>query len=434
MTTQNQRRAFISYSRTNTEFATKLTKGLKQAGYPVWFDQIDIPTGSRWDDEVEKALRECPIFMIILTPTAIASDNVKDEIGYAIDHNKRILPILLEPCDVPFRLRRFQYVDFTAKSFDEGFKSARELLNNFANELAVSELSKRPVAVADSNESKPEPARAKPASVASAPKKSTPKGLVIGIVAVVALVIAGIGINSISNRGTPAVETPTEISKNVLPPATATATVIATEEIAPTATEAVIPTLSSFHTIDFDIETELSSWDDPFLTSGKRDKLNLHIADGSLIFDITGTKLWSYMTYKAFKYTDVRVDAVAVNLGMNENNISLICRFSEQGWYEFNIGNDGLYSILAGKGDIQAHYYDVLADGGSGYINTGQATNKYTAICKENSLTLLINDKEVRTVETGIYNYGEGKIGISVSSFNATPVIINFESVTIRQP
>lgn len=91
---------------------------------------MDIPAGSRWDVEVEKALEASEIFMIIMTPTAIASENVRDEIGYAIDTGKRFLPVLLEKCNVPLRLRRFQYVDFTDKTFDEGVESAKELLRN----------------------------------------------------------------------------------------------------------------------------------------------------------------------------------------------------------------------------------------------------------------------------------------------------------------
>jgi len=145
MANEKQRRAFISYSRINKEFATKLVKGLRAGGYSVWFDLLDIPTGSRWDDEVEKALRECSIFMIILTPASIASENVKDEIGYAIDHGKRILPVLLEECDVPLRLRRFQYVDFTTKSFEEGFESAKELLGDLIEQASIPLPAKTPV-------------------------------------------------------------------------------------------------------------------------------------------------------------------------------------------------------------------------------------------------------------------------------------------------
>ena len=116
MSPDKQRRTFISYSRINKDFALELAKELKLEGFDVWLDQLDIPLGARWDREVEKALKESEIFLIILTSASVASENVLDEIGYAIDSGKRILPILLEECEIPLRLRRFQYVDFTNKS------------------------------------------------------------------------------------------------------------------------------------------------------------------------------------------------------------------------------------------------------------------------------------------------------------------------------
>lgn len=134
MSTGKQRLTFISYSRADSVFALQLARELKSSGFHIWLDQLDIPTGSRWDDEVEKALLECDVFMVILTPHSIASNNVKDEIGYAIDSNKRIMPVLLQNATVPFRLRRFQYVDFTGKSYEEGIESAKLLLKNLVHE------------------------------------------------------------------------------------------------------------------------------------------------------------------------------------------------------------------------------------------------------------------------------------------------------------
>ena len=137
MTAGKQRRTFISYSRVNKEFALKLAKELRADGYSIWLDQLDIPTGARWDNELEKALEECEIFLLILTPAAIASENVKDEIGYAIDNNKRIQPILLENCNVPLRLRRFQYVDFTTITYDEGVERSKQMLNVLISEPTI---------------------------------------------------------------------------------------------------------------------------------------------------------------------------------------------------------------------------------------------------------------------------------------------------------
>jgi hypothetical protein len=86
MNTMKRRETFISYSRKDKDFALEFAREMKSAGYLVWLDQLDIATGARWDDEVEKALRECEIFLIILTTASVSFDNVKDEIGYAIDH------------------------------------------------------------------------------------------------------------------------------------------------------------------------------------------------------------------------------------------------------------------------------------------------------------------------------------------------------------
>ena len=133
MKSAGQRRTFISYSRVNQEFALKLARELRTSRFAVWLDQLDIPTGARWDNELEKALNDCEIFLVILTPASIASENVKDEIGFAIDHGKHILPVLLDECEIPLRLRRLQYVDFTRKKFSEGIESAKKLLQGLVN-------------------------------------------------------------------------------------------------------------------------------------------------------------------------------------------------------------------------------------------------------------------------------------------------------------
>jgi hypothetical protein len=129
---------FISYSRDNSDFAVRLARDLRAAGFDIWLDQLDIRTGARWDDEVEKALVNSTTFLIVLTPESIQSQNVKDEIGYAIDGGKHILPIILKPCNVPFRLRRFQYVDFSNKPYDASLSEIKSLLSN-TSELATAQ-------------------------------------------------------------------------------------------------------------------------------------------------------------------------------------------------------------------------------------------------------------------------------------------------------
>src|SRR6187399_329548 len=97
---------FFSYSRTDSDFALKLAKDLRSAGADLWIDQLDIHPGTRWDVEVEKALRGAETVIAILSPTAVASQNIMDEVSYALEENKRLIPIILARCEIPFRLKR----------------------------------------------------------------------------------------------------------------------------------------------------------------------------------------------------------------------------------------------------------------------------------------------------------------------------------------
>jgi hypothetical protein len=104
--------AFLSYCRTDSSFALRLAEDLKANGADVWIDQLDIPPGAAWDRAVETALSKSPTVLVILSPSSSCSENVLDEVAYAIQKKKRVVPILYRDCDVPLRLARLQYIDF----------------------------------------------------------------------------------------------------------------------------------------------------------------------------------------------------------------------------------------------------------------------------------------------------------------------------------
>ena len=118
---------FISYARTDEAFAVKLARDLRDKGVKVWIDQFDIYPGDKWDSEVQKALRSCGSIMVILSPTSVASDNVQNEVAYAIKKKKTVIPVLYEECDIPFNIVRLHYVDFT-KDYERGFQEVSESL------------------------------------------------------------------------------------------------------------------------------------------------------------------------------------------------------------------------------------------------------------------------------------------------------------------
>jgi TIR domain len=113
---------FFSYSRDNSEFVLDLAKKLRAEGRNVWLDQLDIETGERWDRSIEEALEKADVLLVVLSKTSVDSNNVMDEVSFALEEGKRVLPVLFEDCDIPFRLRRLQFADFTT-DVDSGMET-----------------------------------------------------------------------------------------------------------------------------------------------------------------------------------------------------------------------------------------------------------------------------------------------------------------------
>ena len=85
----------------------------------MWVDQLDIRPSEHWDRAIEHAVRDCRGLVVVLSPRSVASDNVADEISYAIQHRKSVLPVLIEKCNLPLRITRMHVIDAT-----EGFDRA----------------------------------------------------------------------------------------------------------------------------------------------------------------------------------------------------------------------------------------------------------------------------------------------------------------------
>jgi hypothetical protein len=115
---------------------------------------------------------------------------------------------------------------------------------------------------------------------------------------------------------------------------------------------------------------------------------------------------------------------------MNNNNVSLFCRYSDSGWYEFNIANNGKFWIYYYDSSIQD--YRLLWEGGSFAIRMGKDTNEYTAFCVGNQLALYINGVEAKTVTDK--NLKDGLVGVSVSSFDVTPITVEFDYFGVSAP
>jgi hypothetical protein len=201
------------------------------------------------------------------------------------------------------------------------------------------------------------------------------------------------------------------------------------------------PTVNAqrFYTENFD--TENNQWEylivngsNKQIVNGSNGLMPMRTAGGLLVFDLQNKGTSAYATYEPFTYTDVRLDIKADNRGTNNNNVSLICRKSDAGWYEFDVASNGLYEIFFAKAVGDTVEYTQIAEGGSNKIKTGWATNEYGIVCQGNTLVLNINGAEARRLEDKKYLLPEGKVGISVSSLKDAPVIVDLYWASISQP
>ena len=196
--------------------------------------------------------------------------------------------------------------------------------------------------------------------------------------------------------------------------------------------EPAVPAAQEFFTEEFDGDNGYWSY---FVTKNDINADDRDVApfteDGFLIFDLT-KYLNVYAMYEPYTYKNVRIDVRVDNRGTNNNNINLICRYSDEGWYEISIANNGLYWLYAFDGANQN--YVKIADGGSNKIKAGKETNDYTFICNERNLTLYINGVETRTYTDNKFVLRGGQVGVGASSFKDLPVKVEFDYIQVSEP
>lgn len=96
---------FISYSRIDVESAGYIVARLEQDGFNVWIDREEIKAGELWHEAIVQAVDDACAFILMLSPSSVASDNVRREVDLAEAANKELVPVLLAPIELPANLR-----------------------------------------------------------------------------------------------------------------------------------------------------------------------------------------------------------------------------------------------------------------------------------------------------------------------------------------
>lgn len=105
---------FISYARADDVFAITLTEDLRAAGLDVWLDMTDIADDSTWHSAVSRALRRAGLLLALLSPAAVASEDMRAERDWFYTTGKVVLPVLCRDCVYEAASFYLPSVDFRA--------------------------------------------------------------------------------------------------------------------------------------------------------------------------------------------------------------------------------------------------------------------------------------------------------------------------------
>lgn len=111
--------SFISYSSKDSLFIADLVNILKGYNIAYWKAPEMIPAGSNYAREIPKAIRDCDVFLLVISEASQDSIWVEKEVDVAICYRKKIIPIKID--NVPlsdmyrFYLNNVQIVDVCVK-------------------------------------------------------------------------------------------------------------------------------------------------------------------------------------------------------------------------------------------------------------------------------------------------------------------------------
>jgi hypothetical protein len=254
------------------------------------------------------------------------------------------------------------------------------------------------------------------------------------------LLIVGLACSALTGGGSPAPTQPPATAVPVQPTNPPTAEPPQPTEApvteAPVATATEVPAQAQdFFTEEFDQDPG-DNWQVDILGKGAeayKDTVKTSFENSRMRVEIPNDNLYFYYTYVGQSYDNVRIDLRAENRGVNFNNVSLTCRISDDGWYEWSVRSDGLWDLYAVTDE-----YHPLTNGGVNFLKQGKDVNEYAMICKDKQISMFINGRELKQSPFTETKYGlrEGTVGFNISSLNRKilPVIVEVDWFKISQP
>jgi hypothetical protein len=102
---------FVSYSRRDQATAQALAVALSAIGLSVWIDKSDIREGDAYDTQIEDAIAQTRVVIVLWSQHSVKSHWVRAEAAYALAKHK-LLPVAIEQCELPLQFLHIHTFDF----------------------------------------------------------------------------------------------------------------------------------------------------------------------------------------------------------------------------------------------------------------------------------------------------------------------------------
>jgi WD40 repeat protein len=117
---------FVSYSRRDSEFVGRVVESIEQCGKEAWLDTEGLVDGEVFPAAIRSAIEQADTFVFVISPAAVASPFCENEVSYAGELRKRIVPVLREPvpdAELPAEIRDRNWIPFTERdAFDSSMQ------------------------------------------------------------------------------------------------------------------------------------------------------------------------------------------------------------------------------------------------------------------------------------------------------------------------
>lgn len=135
-------RLFLCHSSVDKPAVRQFYQKLRNDKFDPWLDEENLLAGQDWEHEIKKAVRAADVVLVCLSRVSVERAGFANkEIKFALDVADEkpegtifIIPVKLEECDVPDRLRRWHWVDLFG---DRGYEKLLRALQERANRLGA---------------------------------------------------------------------------------------------------------------------------------------------------------------------------------------------------------------------------------------------------------------------------------------------------------